>query len=354
MNAVGVNWRRWGRGRALWLGRQGEVYFGRRYTVYRVADRGRVWERITTVPSGLGRRTASLSRLGTRLLRQEVKAMLRLSDGRYVAATREGVFWADPGQPRMVASEVEVRDLPPSAPMCLGAGPRDLVIWGEYVSRRRPEHGVHIYASSDRGQSFRIVYGVGPREIKHFHNVQFDPGLGRYWVLAGDHGEEPGIGLLSADFREFQWVVRGEQRHRAVEFFDLGDCLVYGTDTEKDINRVMRLDKRTGRLEPVAELDGSCIYACQFGGIYALTTTVEPSTVNHGRHAGLWLSRDGYTWRRVLQAEKDMWHATYFQFGSLVLPRGRSTQETIWFSGQALQGCDGVMFAAELSLPLPD
>ena len=63
----------------------------------------------------------------------------------------------------------------------------------------------------------------------------------------------------------------------------------------------------------------------------------------------MWLSTDGTQWNKVLEAEKDGWDAKYFQYGSLVLPRGESDRDTIVFSGQALRHLDGRLVCAELT-----
>jgi hypothetical protein len=47
-----------------------------------------------------------------------------------------------------------------------------------------------------------------------------------------------------------------------------------------------------------------------------------------------------------LSAEKDRWNARYFQYGSIVLPRGVGASDTIVFSGQALKGIDGTLMTA--------
>ena len=70
--------------------------------------------------------------------------------------------------------------------------------------------------------------------------------------------------------------------------------------------------------------------------------------MNHCREAGLWLSRDGDSWHQVFQARKDRWSGVYFQFGSLVLPRGESRRESILVSGQALEGVDGAAMVARV------
>jgi hypothetical protein len=80
-----------------------------------------------------------------------------------------------------------------------------------------------------------------------------------------------------------------------------------------------------------------------------MSTTVEPSKVNRSRNASLWVSRDGERWTRVFQAAKDRWNERYFQFGSLVLPRGESDREVIAFSGQAVRGLDGSVVMATLA-----
>ena len=162
-----------------------------------------------------------------------------------------------------------------------------------------------------------------------------------YWVLAGDWDHEPGIGQLSRDLQHFEWLVRGEQRFRAVEVFDLGDHLLYATDTEREPNRLISLDKKNGRWEELRSFEGSCIYACRFGDWLAITTSVEPSQVNDSRDATLWISRDGEDWQCALRAPKDGWNGDYFQFGSLVLPVGRSPDPSILVSGQAVRGLDG-------------
>lgn len=337
-----------GAGRAALVQRDGTLYAGRGYAIHRSTDDGATWSFVAAMPRPLWRRAAERSRLACRLLRQEVRALAVLADGGLVAANREGVYWAAPGQACMQPGRIDGGPEDVRPPMCLTRGPDDRVLCGEYwgnATRRE----VYLFASDDGGRSFHVARTFAAGEIRHVHNIVYDETAGHYWVLSGDHVDEPGIGRLSADLASFEWLVKGEQRFRAVCVFDLGDRLVYGTDTETASNHVMSLDKQTGRAETVAALDGSCIYACRFGGVYALTTTVEPSTVNRTRDAALWLSRDAATWHRAYVARKDVWPAKAFQYGSLVLPRGESDRETLACSGQALRGLDGRVWVASLA-----
>lgn len=341
-----------GAGRMLHVTREGVVYLARGYSIFRSADEGCSWSRVCDMPQSIVRRAASISRMASRLLRHEVKAMNLLSDGTVVASNREWVYRAGLGETQMSRSSVDDGSQPLAPPMTMSVGPNDRILWGEYNSKTAHGLPVRLFVSDDRGRSYQIARTFEGGSILHLHNLQHDARLRCYWVLAGDHNHEPGIGRLSEDLREFEWVAKGEQRFRAVQVFDLGDYLLYGTDTEREKNAVVRFEKKTGRVERGQELDGSCIYGCRFGGIFALTTSVEVSSVNLGREAGLWLSRDGERWTRVFSATKDRWHPVYFQFGSIVLPRGESDRETVYFSGQALAGIDGKAFAMNASTML--
>lgn len=323
----------------------GTLYAGRHLAILRSRDDGASWERVGALPRDPLRRGAELSRLACRLLRHEVRALAELPGDRLVAANRRGLFSGSAGDVWLAPSAIDDGGLPVLPPLCIGAD-GDTVVFGEYGSPRgRP---MRIFASRDGGARFEAVHAFAPGEILHVHNLVFDAALDHWWVLTGDFDQQPGIGRLSRDLARFEWFVRGEQRFRAVELFDLGDRLVYATDTQLEENALVSLDKKTGRAERLRPFEGSCIYAARFGGWYAITTTVEPSAVNPSRDATLWVSRDLDTWHCALRVPKDRWHADYFQFGSLVLPRGASGRDVIALSGQAVTGLDGTIAVASI------
>jgi len=324
------------------------IHVGRNYAIRRSSDQGLSFREVGSLPLSPLRRAAEMSRLACRLLRQEVRALASLPGGRYVAANREGVFHGGDDGRQFERSRIDGGAHPLMPPMRFGIGPNDVVVFGEYGSSKgaRP---VRLYASRDAGRSFELVHSLEAGEVLHVHNIRWDAGEGHYWVLAGDHDAEPGIGRLSADLAHFEWFVKGEQRYRACEIFDFGDRLVYASDTEVEANALMVLDKRSGHVERLQEFDGSCIYACRFGELYAITTSIEPSAVNTATAASLWLSRDGFHWKRAFQSEKDGWNADFFQFGSIVLPTGATADGTLVFSGQAVRGIDGQTVFARLA-----
>lgn len=336
-------------GRAIMVLTDGTIYISRHYAIHRSRDNGQSWQLVCTMPRSLTRRVAEFSRLASRLLRHEAKAILRLSNDAHVAANREWVYVADPNERTMRRSVIQHGSQPLAPPMCMTLGPHDRVLFGEYNSRTGHGNPVRLFASDDRGQSFQIARTFEARSILHIHNLLHDPQNHCYWLLSGDFADEPGIGRLSEDLKEFTWVAKGEQRFRAVCAFDFGDKLVYATDSQLEQNALMIMDKKTGRFERGQPFEGSCIYAARFGKWYALTTSVEPSSANPSRDATLWLSQDGINWHEALRAPKDHWHPVYFQFGSIVLPRGESDDDVIVYSGQALTGIDNSVVISHAS-----
>lgn len=336
------------RGRVALAGPGSTIHMGRGYEILRSDDEGETWRRITAMPRSPLRAVVERSRMASRLLRHELRALNRLADGTYVATNRQGVFFGREGDASMQPSAVETEGLPLLPPMRITVGPDDSVLWGEYVGNR-VKRKIRLFRSTDGARSHQMIQQFdSPGEVDHIHNIVWDEARGHYWVLAGDIGPHPGIGKLSPDGERFEWFVKGEQVYRVVEVFDFGDRFVYATDSEVEHNHLVAFDKETGAVERIRDLEGSCIYACRFGDLYALTTSVEPSEVNATNRATLWLSSDGTSWKRAFRGTKDAYNAKYFQFGSIVLPTGATTTNTLYFSGQALQGIDGQTLVARL------
>jgi hypothetical protein len=97
------------------------------------------------------------------------------------------------------------------------------------------------------------------------------------------------------------------------------------------------------------EIEGSSLYAVDFGGCSAVTTCVEPNPACRSRDASLYLSADGEDWDRYVSFTKDRYHPGLFQFGTLVLPSSHCTASAGMFSGQAVDELDGTTRVVEFS-----
>jgi hypothetical protein len=170
------------------------------------------------------------------------------------------------------------------------------------------------------------------------HNVIVDPFGDHYWILVGDYDTQPGIGVLDKDLKTIDWLRRGEPESRVVGAIVKPDCLLYGTDSDNGRNFIIRLDKQTGKLSKLLEVEGSSLYAASFGPVMAISTCVEPNPSCPSNECAIYLSRDGDAWNRVMPHRKDRHHPFLFQYGTLVLPSSRNKEAKGMFSGQAVVG----------------
>ena len=323
------------RGRALFISAAGSLYVSWGYSIYRSDDGGQVWNLDCRIPCGGWMPMVSRCPLAVRALRFCIQALQVLPDGARVAVVRDGIYRASAGEIQMSRTWAVKRG---ARPINLSADGNRL-LFGEYGRAEMDHVKVRLYASDDGGGHFEPVYEFPKGDVHHIHNVVVDPYSDHYWVLAGDHGRTPGIGAFSKDLQHFDWVERGSQMVRAVSVLVRPDCLIYGSDTEMERNFIVRLDRKSGRYERLMPLDGSSLYAADFGKFAVISTCVEPSKINKSRDSNLLVSMDDVNWTSQISMRKDLWSSTLFQFGLIVLP---SVQQSLppfaVFSGQALKG----------------
>lgn len=326
-------------GRALFVDRDGTLFAARGYRIVRSVDAGATWVGDGHLPQSGWKGLAARNRLAARLLRRQVAAFTVLDDGTRVAVGREGIFRARRGESTF---ELTFRIERGSRPLHLAVerrGTRERILFGEYGELGGEE--VRIFASEDGGRTFEVAFAFPRGEIRHVHNVI--PDGDRLWVLCGDYGAQAGIGSLSNGFDGFdgfEWLRRGEQSYRAVGALVSRDALTYGTDSDQERNFIVRLEKASGRLTRLLEVEGSSLGATSFGPLQLIATCVEPNPQCPSTRACLYGSLDGERWELLASYRKDAWHPTLFQFGTLVLPGSRCPEPRGHFSGQALDGFD--------------
>ena len=338
-----------GKGRALHLSESGFLYFSRGYDVFRTPVRNPMGtiESCGRLPGRRRRSIPAYLRAAARLLRFEVKALLEVGSNDLVASIREGLFWRSGGNKWTKSSVLPAGALPPKSPMRMSVTDAGHVVWGEY-GRNMKRDPVSIYCSRDGGRLYEPVFTFEGGDIRHIHHVIPTAQKDGFWVLSGDYGDEPGIAHLSLDFSALNWVVRGAQSHRAVHVFEESGSLVYGTDTELEKNRIVRLNTETKGIEDTQELNGSSLYGTQIAGYNVLSTTVEPSDINQSRDAEVWLQERDGNWAHILSGRKDWFPGLPFQFGSWVLPTGATNEPFLFVSGQSLKKYDDEILMLDL------
>ena len=227
-----------------------------------------------------------------------------------------------------------------SRPMNLCQGNDGTIYYGEYCFNpdKRP---MRIFLSKDDGKTWSVAYTFGKGEINHIHGIFNDPYTKRLWVATGDDDDACIFGYTEDGFKTFIREFEGTQQNRICVPLFLKDEIIFATDTQYEQNYIRSINRKTGKVHNLQTIQGSGIYAVQFGSKMLVSTTVEPSAVNKDRWSNLWYSEDGHRWREIAKHKKDYWHTRYFQFGSIRFPHYSEDYESIVYTGRALKGIDG-------------
>lgn len=324
-----------GKGRALYVSESGTAYVSRGYSLYRSSDWGRHWELDSFIRVPIRRAWRFQTHLVQRLFRSQLHTMELLDDGARVVVARNGLFRADPDGTEM---ELVFEITRGSRPLNLAVDGAGRLVWGEY-GQNPGRREMHVYVSEDGGRTFSVAFTFPAGSIRHVHGLTYDPYLERFWVFTGDYDAEPGIGIFTPGLDDLTWIARGVQSCRAVQAIVRRDDLLFCTDTELETNAIVRLDKQTGRITRLRDVEGTSFFAEKCGAVMLISTVVEPSKVNRSRHAVVYASLDGESWKPVLRRVKDRL-PHIFQLGTIVLAKSRAHASRALISGQSVSGMD--------------
>ncbi|HEV2395381.1 MAG TPA: hypothetical protein VGS27_00380 [Candidatus Sulfotelmatobacter sp.] len=262
------------------------------------------------------------SRLSTRLFRDGFHALSVLSSGSLVAAVAGAIVTLPRNETTFRQSHTITRG---TRPLHITSVPNGTVYWGEYFDNAERDE-VHIYASTDQGDSWNIAYTFPKGAIRHIHNIVYDSWQDCLWILTGDYGDECRILRASCDLSHFDVVLQGKQQARAVAAVPTEAGIYFASDTPLEANFVYRLDTK-GNLARLASISSSSIYGCRVGGSVFFSTMVEPSEVNKDssvRVYGANVTKDA-DWQSLLSWQKDIWPMRFFQYPNSFLPDGNNT-----------------------------
>jgi hypothetical protein len=216
------------------------------------------------------------------------------------------------------------------------------IYFGEYFMNPRREP-VRIWRLEPDLSHFEVVHAFDQPRCRHVHGLHADPQRpGRIWITMGDFEGECFLGWTDDGFRTVDLLGDGSQTFRMVGLLCQEDRLCWLTDSHIAPNRVVTLDRSTGRTELHGSVTSSSWYAARTtDGVYLATTTVEPGPEVHTSKCFLLASDDGVTWQEVASFAKDRWPMRFFKFGSLSLPSGAFSSRAFWLSGEGVEGLDG-------------
>jgi hypothetical protein len=297
------------------------------------------WQSVATFAPGWKRKLSSANALTARLFRDGFHALAVLPAGGLVAAVPGAILSLRPGESEFRHTHAIARG---TRPLHITAVPGGAIYWGEYFDNAARDE-VHIYGSTDGGETWAIAYTFPKGAIRHVHNIVHDAGANCLWVMTGDYGDECRILRAACDFSNFETVLQGKQQARAVAAIPTQGGLLFSTDTPLEANFIYHLD-HDGNLSQLAAVSSSSIYGCRVGDHVFFSTMVEPSEVNQDHSVRIFGSnanRNGL-WQPLLSWQKDRWPMRFFQYGNAFLPDGDNATNILAVSTIAVESDDQV------------
>jgi|SRR5579864_622856 len=317
---------------------EGDVlYASRGYELFRAraTSEGFNWERVADYRPEWWRKLTSRSALGYRLVRDGFHALAVLPQGNLIAAVPGAIVTLHAGDAEFLVTHRLRRG---RRPLHITTTPDGRAFWGEYFDNPDRDE-VFIYGSSDAGITWSVAHAFSKRSIRHVHNILYDRWENCLWILTGDYGSECQILRASLDFKWFDEVLCGNQQARAVAAMIREEGIYFASDTPLEQNHIYFLG-RGGRLQKLAAIPSSSIYACDNAAGMFFSTMVEPSKVNDSRTVALFGSENGLRWFQFAGWHKDAWSMKLFQYGNAFLPDGNNSTDFLAVSTIAVLGAD--------------
>ncbi|MBK8811512.1 MAG: hypothetical protein IPN69_12370 [Acidobacteria bacterium] len=313
---------------------RGNYLLSRRNAIYRSADLQPPFELVAAIDAPGWKSLATVLRPVQRLLRFSVTNVLPVGNGelfvtfdKAIGVIRAGKYMALGGLTR------ECRVLRGAC-----AVDRDgSVFFGEYLAN--DERGpMLVYRYRPGQESVETVYEFPAGSIKHVHGVYFDPYTESLVCLTGDNDSECRMLRTFDEFRTVEEIGAGDETWRAVSVLFSERALYYGTDAEFRSNVVYELSRTGGERKILGEVTGTVFYSKKVGEDLFFATTAENAPSQKENVAAIWsFGQDGIL-TEVAKFEKDWWHPTLFQFGTIQFPNFAEIGSELYFSLVGVEG----------------
>ena len=132
-----------------------------------------------------------------------------------------------------------------------------------------------IYRYNPTTKEVGIAHTFPPGQIRHVHGVHYDPFTESIWVVTGDLPHECKMLYTHDHFKSICVVGEGDESWRCLSPIFTKDYVFYGTDSEFQKNYIYRFDRKSGKRDIVAQIDGPVYYSKLLGDDMFFATTVE-------------------------------------------------------------------------------
>jgi hypothetical protein len=305
----------------------GNFFLSQRNILFHSEDLRPPYRQVAVVAAPSWKSLASRFRLAQRLLRFQVTNVIPLGNGDIFVTFDKTVGLIRDGRYQ------EVGGLARPCRVLRGACAVDKkgdVFFGEYLAN--DERGImRIYRYQTGAEGLEVVYAFPAGSIKHVHGLYFDNTTGALFCLTGDDEKECRIVSSSDGFQTVEVVGEGDETWRAVSLLFDKDHLFYGTDAEFRANHIYQVERRTLARKNLGEVNGTVFYSKSLGLQHFFTTTAEDAPSQIENVAAIWLVEADGRCERLKSFEKDRWHPTLFQFGTIHFPGVNKLSNELYF-----------------------
>jgi hypothetical protein len=172
------------------------------------------------------------------------------------------------------------------------------ILFGEYF-RNEGRVPVHVYASDDDGQTWRVLHEFAAGRVRHVHALIEDPYSGELWLCTGDHDHESFLARSRDGGDHFEIVGGGSQTWRACCVLFTPEHVYWGADTSTDAEHrnIYRLCRDEIAPKSLQAVDGPVEFGVRFGdGLLAFSTSRTGYEDPADPSPRLWIGRGSGPW----------------------------------------------------------
>ena len=302
-------------------------YLSRRNILFHSENLKPPFKRVAAIDAPFWKQAASNFRLAQRLLRFQVTNVIALKNGDlFVTFDKSVGIVRDGNYLKLKGLERPCRVLRSACAVDENGD----IFFGEYLANN--ERGeMRVYKYENGGDLLEVIYTFAPNSIKHIHGIYFDKFTKSLFCLTGDDEKECRI-LRSFDgFQTAEVIGQGDETWRAVSILFDEENFYYGTDAEFRANHIYQVNRQTLERKNLGEVNGTVFYSKRLGEHLFFTTTAENAPSQKENVAALWQVDGNEICERISSFEKDGWHPTLFQFGTIHFPCADNLENKLYF-----------------------
>lgn len=305
----------------------GNFYLSRRNVLFHTVNLKPPFKQIAVIDAPFWKQTLSNFRLAQRLLRFMVTNVIPLKNGdlfvtfdKTAGIVREGKFHILKGLERpcrVLRSACAVDE-------------NGNVFFGEYLANN--ERGeMLVYKYETGSETIRVIYTFPANSIKHIHGLYFDETTKSIFCLTGDDESECRIVQTFDEFQTVNIVGQGDETWRAVSVLFDKDNFYYGTDAEFRENQIFKVNRESLERKTLGAVSGTVFYSKKIGDDLFFSTAAENAPSQKENVAALWHVDINENCEMLCSFEKDLWHPTLFQFGTIHFPFLNKFENELYF-----------------------